>query len=254
MSPYQKELEVAISIAREAGVIMLQYFDGDQQVETKEDKTLVTIADKLVNSLVIKKLNEAFPADGIIGEEESTSEYGMGRKWFCDPIDGTAGYIWGTPTGMFSLALIEDGKAVLGVAYDPFLDKMYTGVKDQASMCNGKAIRVSELTLNEGTVAVTGSIRTVVAAPYVKKLVDDKIKIACFSGMVYKACLIAKGKLTGHIELGANAHDVAAVEVIVAGAGGKTTDREGKPLDYSKPIRGCIISNNLVHEDLLKYL
>lgn len=59
---------------------MRQYFDGDQQTEIKEDGTLVTIADKLINTLAIEELTKAFPVDGLIGEEESTAGYGGGRK------------------------------------------------------------------------------------------------------------------------------------------------------------------------------
>src|ERR1700733_14684688 len=106
MNNFKKELEVATAIAKEAGVIMLKYFEDDQQVELKKDKTHVTIAENLINSLAIERLSKAFPDDGIIGEEESTSDYGMGRKWFCDPIDGTAAYVRSTPTAMFSLALV----------------------------------------------------------------------------------------------------------------------------------------------------
>src|SRR5437868_351607 len=103
---YSKELNAANEIAFKAGKIMLEYFDGDQQVDTKSDNSPVTIADKLINSMVIEELAKHFPEDGVIGEEESTTDYGPGRKWFCDPIDGTIGYIWGTPTSMFSLALV----------------------------------------------------------------------------------------------------------------------------------------------------
>src|SRR3990170_3369867 len=75
---------------------------------SKKENSQVTIADKLINSLVIERLVTEFPNDGVIGEEESNTEYGAGRKWFCDPIDGTNAYIWGVPTAMFSLALVVD--------------------------------------------------------------------------------------------------------------------------------------------------
>ncbi len=250
---YKNELKVVNDIALEAGNIMLEYFDNDLQIETKEDKSSVTIADKLINSLVIKKLAEAFPQDGVIGEEESTSEYGMGRKWICDPIDGTAGYIIGTPTAMFSLALVVDGRPVLGVAYDPFLKKMYVGMKDFQSECNGKKLQVSKLTLQEGMLGVTGSVKRLTQSSYFQKLLDDKVKLACFSGAVYKACLITRGRLVGHIEPGANAHDLAAIHSILEGAGGKITSVDGGELDYSKPFKGGIMSNGVVHDKLIEY-
>jgi inositol-phosphate phosphatase/L-galactose 1-phosphate phosphatase/histidinol-phosphatase len=252
MNQFEEELKFAKEIAREAGVIMLKYFDGDQEVKMKLDNSPVTIADKLINSLVIKKLAVSFPNDGVIGEEESTAEYGMGRKWFCDPIDGTAAYIWNVPTAMFSLALVIDGKPVMGVAYDPFLNKMHTGMIGQKSYCNDKVISVSNLDLKSGVFAI-GSPKSFTKTKYFQRMVDDKIRLAYFSGAVYKTCLLAKGKFVGYIEYGLNPHDMAAVHVILEGAGGKITSLEGGELDYSKPFKGAMASNGVCHEEILKY-
>ena len=84
-------------------------------------------------------------------------------------------------------------------------------------------------------------------------MIDDRIRMATFSGGVYKCCLIARGKFTGYVEAGLNPHDVAAVEVIVTGAGGKVTDAVGGLLDYSKPFRGVVVSNNAAHDEIMKY-
>ena len=232
---------------------MLKYFDEDQQVEIKKDNTQVTIADKLINSFVIEKLSKIFPSDGVIGEEESNTDYGNGRKWFCDPIDGTAAYVYGVPTAMFSLGLVIDGKPVAGIAYDPFLKKMYTGQKGEKSLCNGEAISVSNVDLQSGVVVVTGSVKSLPKTKYFYKMVDDKVRLTSFSGAVYKCCLIARGKLAGYIENGVNAHDLAAVHSIIEGAGGKITSIDGKDLDYSKPFKGAIVSNGIVYEQLVKY-
>lgn len=253
MSIYAKELAVAKEIAREAGAIMLQYFEADQKVEIKEDNSQVTIADKLINSLVIRKLSISFPDDGVIGEEESNTEYGMGRKWFCDPIDGTAGYICGIPTAMFSLALVIDGRPVLGVAYDPFLDKLYSGQTGAKSLCNGTAISVSSLDLKSGVFAVSSSTRSLPKTKYFQRMIDDKVRFISLNGAVYKACLVAKGKVVGYVENGISAHDVAAVQVILEGAGGKITSVEGETLDYSQPFRGVIISNKITHAEIIRY-
>ena len=253
MNDYQKELEVAIEIDKEAGTILLKYFNDELKIEIKEDNSPVTIADKEVNSMVIQKLAKAFPDDGVIGEEESNSEYGMGRRWICDPIDGTAGYTWGTPTGLFSLGMVVDGKPVLGVVYDPYLDKLYIGRAGHPSQCNGENINVSKLSLTKGVLAVTGNVSKLVDYPYFKKIVENKIKMACFSGVVIKGCLIARGKLVGLIESGAGTHDVAAIHLILEGAGGKITDLNGNPLDYSKKFKGIIISNGVVHGELVEF-
>lgn len=254
MNNYQKELEVATGIAREAGSIMLKYFDIDQEIEYKDGKSSVTIADKLVNTMVIEKLKESFPEDGVIGEEESTAEYGMGRKWICDPIDGTAGYTWGTPTAMFSLALVVDGVPIVGVAFDPFLNKMYTAIKGAKSFCNDIELKVSDRVIEEGVVAINGSIRSFPDKNYYLKLREQKnIKLATFSGLVYKAILVAKGRFVGFVGP-AFLHDIAAIHLIIENAGGKITTADNSPLDYSKPFKGVVIvSNGVVHEKLVEY-
>ncbi len=253
MNDFKKEMEVAVSIAKEAGVIILKYFYGDQSVEHKADNTEVTVADKLINSLVIERLSKTFPEDGVIGEEESNTEYGKGRKWICDPIDGTKGYVCGVPTAMFSLALVIDGKPIIGVVYDAFLNRMFTGKIGEKSLCNDKPISVSNLDLKHGIFAVSGSVRTFLKTKYYQKMIEDGVRQVSFNGAIYKCCLIAIGKLVGYGEEGVSAHDLAAVHVIVLGAGGKITSMDGKELDYSKPFKGAIVSNNVTHDKLIEY-
>lgn len=251
---YQKELDVAKGIAKKAGKIMLQYFDGDQQIETKADNSPVTIADKQINRLVIDELSKNFD-DVVIGEEESTGDYGMGRRWLCDPIDGTNSFVWGVPTAMFSLALVVDGKPVLGVAYDPFLDRLYEAVHGHGAYCNGIQLHVSQKELAGEYLAATGSVKQILERPsHILKLIEHKVLLAAFNGAVYKSCLVARGKFVGYIEGQVNAHDMAAVHVIVEESGGKITDCDGKELDYSKPFKGAVVSNTIVHAKLVECL
>lgn len=251
---YSHELEVGKKIALQAGAIMRDYFDSDLLIERKEDDSPLTVADTKINRLVIEELGKEFK-DGVIGEEESTTGYGNGRKWICDPIDGTKAFSWGVPTAMFSLGLVVDGKPVLGVAYDPFLDRMYTAIVGAGSFCNDTPIKVSLGMLAGEYVGVSSSaeqaLKDSVYADLVTSLLGKKARLACFSGAVYKSCLVAKGKLVGYLERGVSAHDMAAAHVIVEEAGGKVTDFNGGPLDYSKPFSGAIVSNGRAHAELV---
>ena len=254
MNNYQKEIAVAKTIARQAGEIMKKYFFIDQQMERKTDGSPVTVADKEINHLVIVELSKNFD-DGIIGEEESNTEYGMGRKWFCDPIDGTRAYVWGTPTAMFSLGLVVDGEPVLGVTYDPFLDLMYEGVKGQGSFMNGVPLKVSQKSFEKEYLGITKSIEKIIENPkFAKNISSQGAILSTFSGVVYKAALVARGKFIGCVEPLLNAHDIAASQVILEEAGGKVTDLEGSRLNYSKPFRGAAISNGVIHEKLIECL
>lgn len=252
MNNYDRELSVAKEIALSAGDIILKYFDGDQGLQRKDDDSPVTKADILVNELVISELEKNFPEDGIIGEEKSTADYGLGRKWLCDPIDGTVGFVWGTPTAMFSLALVVDGKPVMGVVYDTFLKRMYEGVVGSGSFCNDTKLQVSDKDLKKGHVAVTSDVTKIRNLSYVAGLLDEGAYLPVFSGAVYKSSLVAKGKFEGYIEAGVGAHDMAAVQVIVEEAGGTVTGQDGNELDYSKPFKGAIVSNGKVHDKLVE--
>jgi len=250
---YHHELEVATQIAQTSGDIMLRYFDGDQQKEIKTDGSPVTVADTAINDLVIRELAKAFPNDGVVGEEASTDNISQERLWFCDPIDGTKGYVWGVPTAMFSLGLVVGHEPVMGVAYDPFLNRLYTGIVGEGSFCNSNRLHVTDETLSLGTVAVTSSVKQLVQSPsrVVRKLVEQDVQLATFSGAVYKSTLVASGKLVAYIEDGVNPHDMAAVQVIVSEAGGKITAIDGSSLDYRQPFKGALVSNALVHDELI---
>lgn len=254
MPDYTKELAVAKRLALQAGEIMKEYFRDDIEVGQKKDSSPITIADTTINSLVISELDKEFD-DGIVGEEESTAEYGMGRRWICDPIDGTRAYVWGVPTAMFSLGFVVDGSPVVGVTYDPFLNLLYEAVEGKGSYCNGKPIRISESGIIGGHVAVSGSVEKMLTnknyAKLIENLADKEAKIAAFSGSVYKACMVARGRLVGYVEKDVNPHDLAAVEVIVKEAGGLVTDFEGNKLDYSRKFKGAIVSNKSSYLDIL---
>lgn len=253
---FEKELKVAKEIAFKAGDIMLEYFDAEQGLEHKTDintASEVTIADKKINRLVIEEFSKYFN-DGIIGEEESTSNYGPGRKWICDPIDGTKAFVIGVPTAMFSLGLVVDGVPVLGVMYDPFLGKLYWGIKGQGSYCNDNRLTVSNDKLS-GSYVLVADIEKIAKKPaIVTALQSIGAKPETVYGAVYKSSLVAQGRVCGYIEKEIQPHDIAAAHIVVEEAGGKVTGYDGKPLDYSKHFRGAVISNTTTHQELLDCL
>jgi len=252
-SIYNQELDLAVGIAKQAGDVMLRYFDGDQKREIKDDGTPVTIADKIINSMVIREISKLFPQDGIVGEEESSNIDGAERLWFCGPIDGTKPFTWGVPTAVFSLGLVINNKPILGVVFDPFLDNLYVGISGCGSYCNEKILQVSAEDLSQGIVAVTSSVERIIKSPptYLMNLIEAGIQTAPFSGGIYKSTLVARGKIVAYIESEVSPHDLAAIDVIVTEAGGKVTTIDGQQLNYEKGFNSAIISNGIVHDKLV---
>jgi len=252
---WDRELTVAKEIAHEAGEVMRKYFNGDQEQESKDDGSQVTIADTIINDLVISRLAEVFPDDGVVGEERSTAGYGDGRKWFCDPIDGTWAFISGVPTFMFSLALVIDGSPVVGVAYDSTADKLYSAVLGGGAYCNGEKIFVSDKKLDEGILAVTGSARKMRQEnSYIEKVLERGIKTVSLNGAVFKGCLVASGKSVAYVAENLNPYDVVAIHIIVEEAGGKVTGFDAKKLDYQEHFPNTVLSNGVSHDEVMELL
>ena len=141
----EEYLELAKDIAKEAGKIMLKYFNMDNGASYKGDKTIVTLADTEINSYLIKKVKEKYPNHSVDGEEEQfgKSDY----VWVCDPVDGTAMYARHIPVAVFSLALVVKGESKVGVVFDPFTNSLYTAIKGKGTYRNGKKITVNDYEL-----------------------------------------------------------------------------------------------------------
>lgn len=140
-------LEFAKDIAKEAGNVMLKYFNMDNGAIYKGDKTIVTLADTENNSYLIKRVKEKYPNHSVDGEEEQfgKSDY----VWVCDPVDGTAMYARHMPVAVFSLALVIKGESTVGVVYDPFTNNLYTAIKGKGAYKNDEIITVNDYELDD---------------------------------------------------------------------------------------------------------
>lgn len=245
--------DFAISIARDAGKVMLAHFGTGQPRYTKPDGSVVTDGDQAVEKIVVQAIKEEFPKDGILGEEGSSVPSQSSNVWVLDPIDGTLHYSHGIPICMLSLARVHDGEPVLGVLYDPFLHRLFVAEKGKGATLNGLVIRVSDRNGLKGATVGLGSIRAEFhhLSPNLHRA--GAFPLPLFS-IVYLAALVAVGELVGAYFRGKNAWDVAAGKVIVEEAGGRVTNLMGGPQRYDSKVQGAIFSNSLIHHDLLGIL
>ena len=249
-------LDFAKEIALKAGEIMRKYFNIDNGQTYKNDKTIVTLADREINSYLIKRVKETYPAHSVDGEEEG---YGEGKYvWVCDPVDGTAMYARGIPVAVFSLALVVDGAPMVGVVYDPFTDTMYQAVKGEGAFKNGQPMHVNNLELDD--MRSVSDFCMWPQAGYnifdaVKKLSEKTYFVEL--GSTIRACMcVASGDFTLELfpGVGHKNCDMAAAKIIVEEAGGKVTDMFGNEQRYDRGINGTIVSNGVVHDEVLQSL
>ena len=252
---YEEYLVFAKQIALEAGQIMKDFFNQDYEAHYKSDNTIVTEADTKINELVIKRIKEKYIDHGIYGEEASFNKEKK-MLWVCDPIDGTSMFSRGVPVAVFSLAFVVDGVPQVGVVYDPFTDSLYEAVKGYGVKCNGKSISVNDYDLNakESTIGYDYSPTMPFNTTDAIYPLSNKCRIGGTGSFVHNAILVANGGFSCAVTSGDRPYDIAAIKVIVEEAGGKVTDLNGKEQRYDREILGAVISNGLVHENLIEIL
>lgn len=244
-------------IARQAGVIMRKHFSDEIVKDWKKDSTPVTIADKQVNALVVKSVRKHFPHYGIIAEEGGSTNTDAEYLWVCDPIDGTLPYSHAIPTSTFSLALVHDGEPIIGVLYDPFMDRLYYAEKNKGATLNGRRIHVSTArTINR---KVIGSVVWPSAPVNLVKVNDRLFREGAYAlnavVSTYFGMLVASGQLIANIFPGPNPWDTAAQKIIIEEAGGYVTDFRGRQQRYDRPTHGIIAAcNKTIHSRILKLL
>lgn len=256
MNEYENYLQFAKEIAKEAGTIMKKYFEKKDISSYKGDKTIVTLADREINSYLIKRVKETFPTHSVDGEEE---QFGESRYvWVCDPVDGTAMYARNIPVAVFSLALVIDGISTIGVIYDPFTDNLYSAIKGHGAYQNEKKMLVNDYDLED-----MKSVSHFDAWPEAEydlfPVLQELGKRTYFIGLgsIIRACTcVASGEFILAIFPGTTHKncDIAAAKVIVEEAGGKVTNLFGDEQRYDKSIKGAVISNSKVHKEVINII
>jgi|SRR3989338_7530708 len=243
----------ALKIAKEAGKIMKEYFVVGMARQEKKDTSPVTEADLKINSLLIKEVVKLFPSHSVLGEEESNVVKGSEYVWVCDPVDGTIPYSLGLPISVFSLALVKNGEVLLGVTYDPFCDRLYSAEKGKGAYLNEKKIHVSNsTTLEKAKIEYEMWNKSKYdLQPLVNELKKYNTFFMQFSSYVNPSVLVAAGEFTATIFPHTTPHDAAAVKIIVEEAGGKVTDIFGNEQRYDQPINGLLVSNGILHDQLV---
>jgi len=145
MSNYNDFKIEAESAARKAGRVIIKALaeNLNQNIFTKENSSdLVTDTDKECERLIISHLSSKFPNHKFIGEETSfedkDTEITDDYTWVIDPLDGTTNFVHSYYFVTVSIGLIYKQKPIVGVIYNPILDRLYSAYENGGAFCNGK--------------------------------------------------------------------------------------------------------------------
>lgn len=230
MTETNERLDAAKAIARDAGSLGMGYFRDISLLSITEKGTqdLVSNADLEVETFVRAQIAEAFPDDGIIGEEHEPVESRSGWTWVIDPIDGTANFVRGIPAWCVILACVKNDRTQLGVIFEPSYGEMFWCARGQGAFVNERPLSVAETTgLDDGSVGVGMNGRT--PTKMVSDLVAD---LSSRGGIFYRnasgglmLAYVAAGRLIGYTEPHMNAWDCLAGQLLVEEAGGVIEDQ-----------------------------
>lgn len=246
--------EFALDFAKRAGIIIKDNFSLGMKRDWKSDNTPVTITDISINRMLIEDTEKYFPDHDVKGEEEKSLRNNSEYLWVCDPVDGTIPFSHGIPICTFSLALVKNGEPILGVAYDPFMDRMFFAEKGKGSYLNNQAIKVSsKSTLLNSLIGYEAFARAKYDIKELSGILEAlEVKTSKFNSFIYTGVLVAAGEFVASIFPNTTAHDIASLKIIVEEAGGKVTDLFGEEQRYDQEIKGAIVSNGLVHDQLVE--
>lgn len=240
----------------------MRVYATDFEVEYKGKSNPVTNADREANEMLVARLREAFPHDGVVAEEteDQSDALRRGRCWYVDPLDGTKEFI--AKNGEFSvmIGLAVEGEARLGVVYKPVEDKLYRGVVGDSAFVDVGARTYS---LSVSPTEEVSDLRLVVSRSHRSDAIDtlvERLGIAHErrSGSVgLKVGLIAEREADLYVHLSSKscAWDACAPEAILRAAGGRFTDTLGGDFEYGGEdlhnVRGILACNERLYDHIL---
>jgi myo-inositol-1(or 4)-monophosphatase len=241
------------AIAREAGALLMQYFDRNIKIEYKGEADLVTAADRKSEALIRERIRELWPGHDVLGEEEGLRDTGSEYRWYVDPLDGTTNFAHGYPVFCVSMGLQKRQEMIAGVCYDPTRDEMFAAERGKGAYLNEQPIHVSKVANLAESLLATGF-------PSHKRHKNPNIyfyhQITLRSHGVRRAgsaaldlCSVACGRFDGFWEFNLNPWDTAAGVLMVEEAGGTVTDFGGGPFHLDS--RETVASNGLIHGALV---
>jgi histidinol-phosphatase len=241
------ELAAVVELVQEAGVLTQRWFrSATLEVDTKQDGTPVTEADRRAERFLRDELARRFAGDAVLGEEWPDTAGETPRTWVIDPIDGTKAFAHGVPLYSNLVALDDEHGPRIGIINLPALGETIWAARGLGCWCNGEPARVSAVdSLGRALVTTSG------LGPWTPALVDEVQRTGALFrtwGDGYGYALVATGRAEAMIDPAAARWDIAPMPVILAEAGGRFSDLQGGP---GAEAGHGVGSNGLLHPELL---
>lgn len=242
----------AKTLADASATVIRQYFRTDYTVESKADESPVTIADRQAEAVMRALITERFPDHGILGEEHGHYQPEADYQWVLDPIDGTKAFVSHSYLFGTLIALLKDGRPILGVINHPLLNDFLVGMGGQ-SWLNGRRVhvrpcqRVEDAILLSSTTAMVHTYQNGPAFDALARRVQRHNNWGDCHG--YYVVAVGGADIMGDPIM--NPWDLMALIPIIEGAGGVITDWQGNDAVRGESI---IATGGAIHDEVIRLL
>src|ERR1043166_8425377 len=266
---YERELEVAVDLAKAAGKAILALYEKPLRVEQKSrdnDVEPVTQADRIANELIVNGLKAAFPSDGILAEEsiDTDRRRRKSRVWMVDPLDGTNGFIDGNGDFAVQIGLVENGEPVVAVGFVPLSRVLYRAIVGHGSWIERPQRETERVTVSDRQTFAT--MRLAASRSHRSPRMNRVVQQFGFRDEVQRGSvgikigLLIEQQCDVYIHLSPRTKqwDTCAPQLILTEAGGRLTDLFGQPLNYNEKDvnnrNGLVASNGVAHDLIIETL
>ena len=236
----EKALNLSKILAKKAGEAIMEIYRQDFDVEFKDDKSPLTLADKTANDLILAGLKPEFPEAAFLSEEEK-DDLSRRKNPYCfiiDPLDGTKEFVKKNGEFTVNIALVKDGAPVMGVVYAPVLDELYYGLKGKGAFLENKNGETRPLKVTDNT----ENLKLVASKSHRSEKLDalmdanqEKITDLVSYGSSLKGCMVAAGSADIYYRFGLTCEwDTCAMQAVVECAGGIMMQMDKTPLTYNR--------------------
>ncbi|MBC8198229.1 MAG: inositol monophosphatase [Candidatus Marinimicrobia bacterium] len=248
------KLNFTMSLAKEAGEILMYHYGNLKNIRQKSRVDLVSEADLASEKLIVEKIQSQFPTHDIMTEEQDFKSKGSDWTWVIDPLDGTTNYVHSLPIFAVSIGLKYKSETVIGVVYNPAVDAMYHAVIDKGAFRNGDEIHVSKTKKLGDSFLVTGfaydhNDEWELSFDLFRDIYRKSQGIRRLGAAALDLCFVAQGRFDGFFEINLFPWDITAGDLILREAGGFTSGWKGENLPASG--KKVLATNGIIQDEIL---
>jgi myo-inositol-1(or 4)-monophosphatase len=242
MSKYEEYRNFAIQTARDAGAVILEWYEKELDLQTKSSEfDLVTQADKAAEALIVERIHRRYPASAILAEEAGEIARESEHRWIIDPLDGTTNFASAFPHFCVSIALQENDQPVVGVIYDPLRDELFWAERGEGAWLQSPRGPERRLHVGSSERLATSLLATGFSYSRASTETDNVLEfervirrirgIRRAGSAALDLAYVAAGRLDGYWEYHMQPWDTAAGALLVEEAGGELRQIDGSAWD-----------------------